>query len=197
MKGVGQLGREEKNKNLANVVLNPVRMRIIQYLLTHRTGTAAEIGSELSDIPTASLYRHLGILQNSGLIGVQRENKIRGTLQKVYRLEKQESISPNNYGEARELIKNSLLSLIGDFERYFQKGERDLQKDLLLLNSMPLVLSDEEFMALLKEMTELLKKYLEYKPKEGRKMRKMTIISSPVWEEISKRQGEEDENAEN
>lgn len=176
-------GHEEKHKNLADVILNPVRMRIVQYLLTHETGTAAEIGIELSDIPKASLYRHLEILRTSGLISVKKENKIRGTLQKVYCLEQKELIAKDNYEAGRALIKNSLLSLMGDFEKYFEKGQVNLQRDLLMLNSMPLVLSDEEFMALLKEMTAVLKKYIDCKPKEGRKMRKLTIISSPVEEE--------------
>ena len=44
---------------LAGVVMNPVRQRIIQYLILHGEGTAKEMQAELSDIPVASLYRHI------------------------------------------------------------------------------------------------------------------------------------------
>ena len=43
---------------IAEVFMNPVRQRIIQYLLVHEKGTVKEMKKVLSDIPNASLYRH-------------------------------------------------------------------------------------------------------------------------------------------
>ena len=72
--------------DLAKIVMNPVRMRIAQYLLLHEHGTTVQIGEELSDVPKASLYRHMRILEDAGLIQVVQENKKRGTVEKVYKL---------------------------------------------------------------------------------------------------------------
>ena len=44
---------------MVEVVMNPVRQRIFQYLLIHEKGTVKEIKKELQDIPSASLYRHV------------------------------------------------------------------------------------------------------------------------------------------
>ena len=39
---------------IAEVFMNPVRQRIIQYLLVHKKGTVKEIKKELPDVPSAS-----------------------------------------------------------------------------------------------------------------------------------------------
>jgi len=71
------------------VVMNPVRQRIIQYLILHEEGTAASFKEELNDIPTASLYRHIKVLYEAGCIEVIRECRKRGTVEKTYALVKQ------------------------------------------------------------------------------------------------------------
>ena len=48
---------------LAEIVMNPVRQRIFQYLLLHETGTVKEIRKALPDVPGASLYRKAAFSQ--------------------------------------------------------------------------------------------------------------------------------------
>lgn len=73
---------------LAEIVMNPVRQRIFQYLLLHETGTVKEIRKALPDVPGASLYRHIKLLTESGILTVVGENRIRGTVESIYSLNK-------------------------------------------------------------------------------------------------------------
>lgn len=73
---------------LAEIVMNPVRQRIFQYLLLHETGTVKEIRKALPDVPGASLYRHMKLLTESGILTVVGENRIRGTVESIYGLNK-------------------------------------------------------------------------------------------------------------
>lgn len=73
---------------LAEIVMNPVRQRIFQYLLLHETGTVKEIRKALPDVPGASLYRHMKLLTESGILTVVGENRIRGTVESIYSLKK-------------------------------------------------------------------------------------------------------------
>lgn len=50
---------------LTEVVMNPVRQRIYQYLLIHEKGTVKEIKKGLPDISGASLYSHIRIIKAS------------------------------------------------------------------------------------------------------------------------------------
>lgn len=72
---------------MAEIVMNPVRQRIFQYFLLHKTGTVKEIRKALPDVPSASLYRHIKkILTDSTILMVVGENRIRGTVKSVYQL---------------------------------------------------------------------------------------------------------------
>ena len=62
--------------------MNTARLRILEYLINHGDGTAAEISSELNDIPTASLYRHIKALVDDGWIEVKSEQKKRGVTER-------------------------------------------------------------------------------------------------------------------
>ena len=101
--------------DLAKIVMNPVRIRIAQYLILHEQGTTAQIGEELSDVPKASLYRHMKMLEDAGLIQVVQENKKRGTVEKVYKLNQENPMGGREPGkeEIAQLIHSSLLSIMG------------------------------------------------------------------------------------
>ena len=65
-------------EDIMEVLMNPTHQRILQVLLAKGTGTTAVIREELSDIPPASLYRHVKRLLDAGLIEVAEEKKKRG-----------------------------------------------------------------------------------------------------------------------
>ena len=60
--------------------LNPVRQRILQVLIEKKEASAAQILEVLTDIPRASLYRHIKILADAGVIEAVREVPKRGSV---------------------------------------------------------------------------------------------------------------------
>ena len=56
--------------DIVEIVMNPARQRIFQYLLVNETGTVKEMRKALPDIPSASLYRHVKILLDNGILTV-------------------------------------------------------------------------------------------------------------------------------
>ena len=160
----------------AEVVMNPVRQRIFQYLLIHETGTVKEIRKALSDIPPASLYRHMKILTESAVLTVVGENRIRGTVESIYRLNRSALEIDDACGSA---IQATLLSISAAFAKYFSDGEADPKKDMLLMSACTLTLTDEEFMNFLSEINQVALKYMGITAAEGRKQRQLTLISAP------------------
>ena len=63
------------NETKADVLLHPVRLRIVQALLPRRQLTAQEIGRHLGDVPQATLYRHLNKLLDGGIIEIVHESR--------------------------------------------------------------------------------------------------------------------------
>ena len=164
---------------LAEIVMNPVRQRIFQYFLLHDTGTVKEIRKALPDIPSASLYRHIRILTDSTILMVIGENRIRGTVESVYQLNKDAMTTEDETGNA---VQMSLLNICASFAKYFSTGNADPRKDMLLFTNCTLLLTDEEFTEYLSEINQVTVKYMKQKSTESSKMRRITLISAPTNE---------------
>lgn len=162
---------------IAEVFMNPVRQRIIQYLLVHEKGTVKEMKKELSDIPSASLYRHIKILADHEFLVVVEENRIRGTVENVYQLNRA-ALEVDD--ESGTVVQMSLLSLCAAFAKYFSSGNANPRKDLLMLTSCTLTLTDEDFIKFLTELNEVATKYMAKPVTEKSVSRQITLVSSPV-----------------
>ena len=166
---------------IAEVVMNPIRQRIFQYFLLHETGTVKELKKALSDIPNASLYRHIKILADHSILIVVGENRIRGTVESVYRLNKDALATEDESGNA---VQMSLLSICASFARYFAGGNADPKRDMLLLTNCTLLLTDEEFSGFLSEINEIALRYMKVETTDGSKTRQITLISAPTNEQV-------------
>lgn len=162
---------------IAEIVMNPVRQRIFQYLLVHETGTVKDIRKALTDIPSASLYRHMKILTDNAVLTVVGENRIRGTVESIYQLNKS-ALEINDADGAG--VQMALLSICASFAKYFADGHADPRKDMLMLTTCTLKLTDEDFMSFLSEINRLALKYMDIEVRKGSKTRQITLISAPA-----------------
>lgn len=162
----------------AATVMHASRLRILEYLISHGGGTASEISAELSDIPTASLYRHIKTLEADGWIEIVSERKKRGATERRYKLSQSRV---EDSGAAA--VTQGLLGLMAEFKRYFEGDDPEPMRDMLGFSMMALMLSDEELASFYGEMNELAEKYMGRAPDGKRKPRKITVISSPAEEE--------------
>ncbi|MDC7232180.1 MAG: helix-turn-helix domain-containing protein [Spirochaetales bacterium] len=78
------------NRKKADLILHPVRLRIIT-ALSRENRTARQIAGLVPDIPQATLYRHLKSLETAGLILVVESRTVRGALEKTYGLASRDS----------------------------------------------------------------------------------------------------------
>ena len=105
------------------------------------------------------------------------ENRIRGTVESVYRLNREALKIENDGGSA---VQMSLLGICAAFARYFAAGNADPQRDMLLLTNCTLVLTDEEFSGFLSEVNEVALKYMKKEAAAGSRPRQITLISAPT-----------------
>ncbi len=87
------------------------------------------------------------MLEDAGLIQVVQENKKRGTVEKVFRLNQENPMGGREPGkeEIAQLIHSSLLSIMGEFQRYLKREDADPQKDMVSLTSVVFLLSEKNF----------------------------------------------------
>jgi DNA-binding transcriptional ArsR family regulator len=168
-----------------DVILHPVRMRIIQSLINQQL-TAQQLKELLHDIPQASLYRNLKKLVEAEVIHIVDEIPNRGTVEKVYSIQNPnkailgpEELNNLSKDEHMGLFIKFLANLMGEYERYLNQEKIDFAADGVSFRQASLFLSDEEFGEFMKELVEVYTKVLQNKPKKGRKRRTLATIIIP------------------
>ena len=166
-------------RDMNQILLNPIRSRIIQYLATHQRATAGELDSFMNDVPRTTLYRHLNILAEHNIITVVEENRVRGSVERTYALNVKTVQEENTKENATRNAFGFLMKIYGDYERYFSNPNADPAADKIFLSNVALLLSDEEFNELLTDINGILIKHINNEYKKNRKQRSIAFISSP------------------
>lgn len=165
-------------KDINNIMLNPVRMRIIQILAARKSMTTTELCKEIEDVPRTTLYRHIKILLDNNFLLVVSEQKIRGSFERTLALNTKEIVSHNTLDNAAQNALAFLMNRYVRFQNYFNSKSPDPGKDKLFLNNTILMMTDNEFDQFLSELRGLLIKY-SFEFSQGRKARDISIISAP------------------
>ncbi|MCL2856671.1 MAG: helix-turn-helix domain-containing protein [Oscillospiraceae bacterium] len=182
-------------KDILEVLLNPVRMRVLQLFRPGESGaggqmTANEICEQLSDIPRTTLYRHIGVLIDADVLDIVSERKVRGSVERTLALNMSEfeKLRGNNVENVPQLALRYLMVIYAKFEKYFRTHERIAEKDTMFFTSAILMLNDQEFEGFLTEITAVFDKYSSKGASEGCKSRDISIICAPP-EEMRKTEG--------
>jgi hypothetical protein len=170
----------------ADLLLHPVRLRIVQAFLPDRELTTGQLRAELPDVPTASLYRHVTTLVDGKALEVVAERKVRGTFERTYRLNLAnlrvtgEEAADMDADAHRRAFMTFVASLLGDFDRYLAREEIDLVADGVGYSQLVLNLTDAEFDELRVELREVLKRHAALPPGPGRVRRLLSTIVMPA-----------------
>ena len=114
----------------ADLLLHPVRLRIVQAFLGDRTLTTAALGGELDDVPTATLYRQVAVLADAGVLEVVGVRRARGAVERSYRLVLEAASVPAAESAAmsgedhRRAFTVFVAALLADFDRYLERAPR-------------------------------------------------------------------------
>lgn len=168
-------------KDINKIMLNPIRMRIIQEFSNVQSITATELCEKIKDVPRTTMYRHINTLINNNILSVVSEKKIRGSLERTLTLNISEITKHNTIENADQNAFGFLMSTYSKFHNYFRNENATPAKDKLFLNNTVLMMSDTEFDQFLGELRELILKY-NFDSSEIRKARDISIISSPTTE---------------
>lgn len=169
----------------AELLLHPIRLRIVQALLGDRTLTTADLRAALPDVPTATLYRQVAALVDGEVLEVAAERKIRGTFERSYRLRMAKaSVGPEQAAELsaeehRQAFMTFIALLLADFDRYLARDDIDLGRDGVGFRQAAMYLSDEEFADFLKDLRGVVLPRLANQPAPGRTRRILSTIVMP------------------
>ena len=180
----------------ADLLLHPVRLRIVEAFLGDRALTTSALAAELADVPPASLYRHVARLVNAGVLAIVAERRVRGALERTYVLRLTaaaiglDEVAAMSADDHRQAFTAFVAGLLGDFDRYLARGDIDLLRDGVSYRLAGLWLDDGEYADLLRELTRVLQPRLANPPRPGRKRRILGYVLLPGSEAASHPAGE-------
>ena len=169
----------------ADLLLHPVRLRIVEAFLGDRALTTSALAAELADVPPASLYRHVARLVNAGVLAIVAERRVRGALERTYVLRLTaaaiglDEVAAMSADDHRQAFMAFVAGLLGDFDRYLARGDIDLLRDGVSYRMAGLWLDDAEYAELLRELTRVLQPRLANPPRPGRKRRILGSVLLP------------------
>jgi hypothetical protein len=177
----------------ADLLLHPVRLRIVQAFLGDRALTTSDLRSELPEVPPASLYRHVARLVDAGVLAVVSERRVRGALERTYVLRTSaatiswDELARMSPEEHRRAFLTFVAGLVGDFDRYLSRDHIDPLRDGASYRFMGLWLSDSELVEFSRELLAVLQPRLAHGPGRGRKRRILATILLPGAENSEER----------
>ena len=169
----------------ADLLLHPVRLRIVEAFLGDRALTTSELAAELADVPPASLYRHVARLVDAGVLAAVAERRVRGALERTYGLRLTaaaaglDEVAAMSADDHRQAFMAFVAGLLGDFDRYLARGDTDLPRDGVSYRMAGLWLDDAEYAELLRDLSRVLQPRLANPPRPGRKRRTLGSVLLP------------------
>src|SRR5689334_3941235 len=112
-----------------DLLLHPVRLRILQAFFGRPELTTADLATTLGDVPPASPYRHVAKLVDAAVLVVVGERRVRGATERTYRFRQEAALadattlarmSPDDH---RRAFLNFTAGLIACFGRYTSRDE--------------------------------------------------------------------------
>jgi hypothetical protein len=173
----------------ADLLLHPVRMRIVKAFLGDRALTTAQLAAEIDDVPAGSLYRHVGILTRAGVLQVVAERRVRGAVERTYTLRllaariQPDEVAAMTAEEHAQAFMAYVAGLLDDFDRYLAAGPPDPARDGADYRVAGVWLTDAELAGFARDLTTVIQPRLANAPGSGRRRRMLYTVLLPGPEE--------------
>jgi DNA-binding transcriptional ArsR family regulator len=162
------------------LLLHPVRMRIVVALARGDPMTPQRLAARLPDVPPATLYRHLRVLAGAGVLSVVGERRIRGAVERTFALQRERaSLGPADLAaatpeERMRAFTTFVAVLLADYAAVVRRSAAASSEAAFFVT--PLQLTDEEFAAFGTELQAVLQRAMATPPSPTSRRRTLATI---------------------
>jgi DNA-binding transcriptional ArsR family regulator len=169
-----------------DLLLHPVRLRILRTFLDGHPATTAQLRERLPDIPPATMYRHVAALAAAGVLEVLDEKRVRGAVERTYRVSwRHTEIGPEARAamtteDHRRAFTAFIGGLLADFDHYLATEPPDPAADGVTYQQAAVWLTDAETAELVAEIHAAVLARIGRDPGDGRTRRMISLIGMPA-----------------
>jgi DNA-binding transcriptional ArsR family regulator len=169
-----------------DLLLHPVRLRIVRAMLDGHPSTTAQLRERLPDVAPATMYRHIAALTAAGVLAVVDERQVRGTVERTYQVQwdraeidaaERAVMTTDDHRRAFTAFAGGLLS---DFDRYLAGERADPTGDGVTYRQAALWLTDEELAELVDELRAAVTARMGNRQDAGRTRRMISVVVMPA-----------------
>ncbi|TJZ56801.1 ArsR family transcriptional regulator [Streptomyces piniterrae] len=171
-----------------DLLLHPVRLRIVHAMSGGRTLTTSQLSSLLPDVSKATVYRHVGLLADGGLLEIEGEQRVRGAVERRYRLSRERAMIDADTAAAvsnedhRRVFAVAMATLLAEFNAYLDRPGAAPAADLVGYRQHAMWLSRDELSSLIDEMRDVLVRRIANDPSPERTRYLISPILFPAEE---------------
>lgn len=176
------------------LLAHPVRLRIVHAMSAGRALTTSELCERMPDVSKATVYRHVGLLADAGVLEVEGEQRVRGAVERRYRLRQDvvavgadevATLSPEDH---RRVFAAAMATLIAEFNAYLDRTE--VVADTVGYRQHAVWLSPEELGEVVEGMRAAIVPKMANEPAPGRTRYLLSPVMFPVEEPVEEQGGE-------
>jgi len=174
--------------NTRDLLLHPVRMRIVHAMSGGRTRTTADLCARLPDVSKATVYRQIALLAEGGVLEVVGERRVHGAVERSFQLRQARAVidrdaaASMSLDEHRQGFAAAMAGLVAEFNAYLDREHADPTADLVGYRQVPLWLTEGEVAELIGEVRSSIVSRMNYGPGPDRRMYLLSPILFPIEE---------------
>ncbi len=172
--------------NSTELLLHPVRLRIVHAVIDGEPFTTSDLCAKLPDVSQATIYRQVALLAAGGLLKVDGEERVRGAVERTYRLQvartamSADEIAAMSVDDHQRGFAAAIAALVGEFNAYLGRDGADPLADSVSYRQFSLWLSDDEKAAFIEEVVAAIRSRADHGPAPERRRHLVSTILFPT-----------------
>jgi len=171
-----------------DLTLHPVRLRILHAMSGRLMSSTSELCAGLPDVSKATVYRHVALLVEGGLLEVATEQRVRGAVERRYRLNRgrtaidAETAAAMSLDDHRHAFAVALAVLVAEFNAYLDREHANPAADSVGYRQIPLWLNQDELAQTIREVSKIIHSRVDNGPARDRSLYLLSPIVFPLKE---------------
>jgi DNA-binding transcriptional ArsR family regulator len=167
------------------LLLHPVRLRIVHAMSGGRTLSSTQLCALLPDVSKATVYRQVGLLAEGGVLEVDAEQRVRGAVERRYRLNRGRAVidastaASASAEDHRRVFALAVGTLLAEFNAYLDGDSADPVADQVGYRQHALWLSPDERAEMIEEMRDVIMSRMGNEPSPGRRRHLFSPVLFP------------------
>lgn len=168
------------------LLLHPVRLRIVHAMSGGAVLSTAEIVAKLPGVSQATVYRQVALLAEGGILEVEGEQRVRGFVERRYRLRTENAVidaaraADATADDHRRIFPIAMSVLLAEFEAYLDTPDADPARDQVGYRQHVVWMTDEERAGLIEGLRDAILKVVSNESKDGRRAYFLSPLLFPV-----------------